>query len=225
VQTVAATAEELAVSVGEIGTRVSTASRIVNQVTENARTANLKVEGLATAAQRIGDVVSLIQDVAAQTNLLALNATIEAAREAEAQGLCCGGERGEELADQTAKATEDIKQQIAAIKIRPMARWTPCGRSSPPWARSTRTQEIAGAVQQQSAATSEISPTACARPRAAEDVVAHAGRDKAVDETSQSATQMLQVSRDLSRQAEQLRHTAENFLRQVAAADQLKRAG
>jgi methyl-accepting chemotaxis protein len=65
VQTVAATAEELAVSVGEIGTRVSTASRIVSQVTENARTANLKVEGLATAAQRIGDVVSLIQDVAA----------------------------------------------------------------------------------------------------------------------------------------------------------------
>ncbi|ODS01458.1 hypothetical protein AUC69_06880 [Methyloceanibacter superfactus] len=77
VQTVAATAEELAVSVGDIGTRVSTASRIVNHVTENARTANLKVEGLATATQRIGDVVSLIQDVAAQTNLLALNATIE----------------------------------------------------------------------------------------------------------------------------------------------------
>ena len=83
VKTVAATAEELAVSVGDIGTRVSTASHIVADVTENARTANLKVEGLAAAAQRIGDVVSLIQDVAAQTNLLALNATIEAARGTE----------------------------------------------------------------------------------------------------------------------------------------------
>ena len=116
VQTVAATAEEL-VSVGEIGTRVSTASRIVNQVTENARTANLKVEGLATAAQRIGDVVSLIQDVAAQTNLLALNATIEAARAGEAgRGFAVVASEVKTLADQTAKATDDIKQQIAAIQ-------------------------------------------------------------------------------------------------------------
>ena len=117
VQTVAATAEELAVSVGEIGTRVSTASRIVSQVTENARTANLKVEGLATAAQRIGDVVSLIQDVAAQTNLLALNATIEAARAGEAgRGFAVVASEVKTLADQTAKATDDIKQQIAAIQ-------------------------------------------------------------------------------------------------------------
>jgi methyl-accepting chemotaxis protein len=117
VQTVAATAEELAVSVGEIGTRVSTASRIVNQVTENARIANLKVEGLASAAQRIGDVVSLIQDVAAQTNLLALNATIEAARVGEAgRGFAVVASEVKTLADQTAKATDDIKQQITAIQ-------------------------------------------------------------------------------------------------------------
>ncbi|HEU4475781.1 MAG TPA: methyl-accepting chemotaxis protein [Methyloceanibacter sp.] len=115
VQTVAATAEELAVSVGEIGTRVSTASRIVNHVTENARTANLKVKGLASAAQRIGDVV--IQDVAAQTNLLARNATIEAARAGEAgRGFAVVASEVKTLADQTAKATEDIKQQIAAIQ-------------------------------------------------------------------------------------------------------------
>ena len=87
------------------------------------------------------------------------------------------------------------------------------------------TQEIAGAVQQQSAATSENSHSVRQAARGTEDVVAHMpGVTKAVDETSQSATQMLQVSRDLSRQAEQLRHTVENFLRQVAAADQLKRA-
>ena len=228
VQTVAATAEELAVSVGEIGTRVSTASRIVSQVTENARTANLKVEGLATAAQRIGDVVSLIQDVAAQTNLLALNATIEAARAGDAgRGFAVVASEVKTLADQTAKATDDIKQQIAAIQTSTngavdamQSIVTTMGEVN------VNTQEIAGAVQQQSAATSEISHSVRQAARGTEDVVAHMpGVTKAVDETSQSATQMLQVSRDLGRQAEQLRHTVENFLRQVAAADQLKRAG
>ena len=210
VQTVAATAEELAVSVGEIGTRVSTASRIVNQVTENARTANLKVEGLAAAAQRIGDVVSLIQDVAAQTNLLALNATIETARAGEA-GAALPWWPVKTLADQTAKATDDIKQQIAAIQAS---------------TNSAVDAMQSSAVQQQSAATSEISHSVRQVARGTEDVVAHMpGVTKAVDETSQSATQMLQVSRDLGRQAEQLRHTVENFLRQVAAADSLKRAG
>jgi methyl-accepting chemotaxis protein len=207
---------------------VATASRIVNQVTENARTANLKVEGLATAAQRIGDVVSLIQDVAAQTNLLALNATIEAARAGEAgRGFAVVASEVKTLADQTAKATEDIKQQIAAIQASTngavdamQSIVTTMGEVN------TNTQEIAGAVQQQSAATSEISHSVRQAARGTEDVVAHMpGVTKAVDETSQSATQMLQVSRALSRQAEQLRHTVENFLRQVAAADQLKRAG
>jgi len=227
VQTVAATAEELAVSVGDIGTRVSTASRIVSEVTENARMANLKVEGLAAAAQRIGDVVSLIQDVAAQTNLLALNATIEAARAGEAgRGFAVVASEVKTLADQTAKATDDIKQQIAAIQTSTngavdamQSIVTTMGDVN------KNTQEIAGAVQQQSAATSEISHSVRQAARGTEDVVAHMpGVTKAVDETSQSATQMLGVSRDLSRQAEQLRHTVENFLRQVAAADALKRA-
>ena len=85
---------------------------------------------------------------------------------------------------------------------------------------SARMQEIAGAVQQQSAATSEISHSVRQAARGTEDVVAHMpGVTKAVDETSQSATQMLQVSRDLSRKAEQLRHTVESFLRQVAATE------
>ena len=227
VQTVAATAEELAVSVGDIGDRVSTASRIVDDVTENARAANNKVEGLASSAQRIGDVVSLIQDVAAQTNLLALNATIEAARAGEAgRGFAVVASEVKTLADQTAKATEDIKQQIDSIQTSTngavdamQSIVTTMGDVN------KNTQEIAGAVQQQSAATSEISHSVRQAARGTEDVVAHMpGVTKAVDETSQSATQMLQVSRDLSRQAEQLRHTVENFLRQVAAADALKRA-
>jgi len=172
-------------------------------------------------------VVSLIQDVAAQTNLLALNATIEAARAGDAgRGFAVVASEVKTLADQTAKA-EDIKQQIAAIQNSTngavdamQAIVTTMGEVN------KNTQEIAGAVQQQSAATSEISHSVRQTARGTEDVVAHMpGVTKAADETSQSATQMLQVSRDLSRQAEQLRHTVENFLRQVAAADQLKRAG
>jgi len=197
-------------------------------VTENARTANLKVEGLVTAAQRIGDVVSLIQDVAAQTNLLALNATIEAARAGEAgRGFAVVASEVKTLADQTAKATEDIKQQIAAIQTSTNGAVDAMQSIVTTMGDVTKnTQEIAVAVQQQSAATSEISHSVRQAARGTEDVVAHMpGVTKAVDETSQSATQMLQVSRDLWRQAEQLRHTVENFLRQVAAADQLKRAG
>jgi methyl-accepting chemotaxis protein len=200
----------------------------VSQVTDNARSANSKVEGLATAAQRIGDVVSLIQDVAAQTNLLALNATIEAARAGEAgRGFAVVAAEVKTLADQTAKATEEIKQQIAAIQNSTngavdamQAIVTTMGEVN------KNTQEIAGAVQQQSAATSEISHSVRQAARGTEDVVAHMpGVTKAVDETSQSATAMLGVSRDLGRQAEQLRHTVENFLRQVAATEALKRAG
>ena len=229
VQTVAATAEELAVSVGEIGTRVATASRNVSQVTENALTANLKVEGLASAAKRIGDVVSLIQDVAAQTNLLALNATIEAARAGEAgRGFAVVAREVKSLADQTARATEEIKQQIAAIQNSThgavdamQSIVTTMGEVN------KNTQEIAGAVQQQSAATSEISHSVRQAARGTEVVAAHMpGVTKAVDETSQSAAHMLQVSRDLAKQGDQLRHMVEDFLRQVAATDSgaMKRA-
>jgi methyl-accepting chemotaxis protein len=210
------------VSVGEIGGRVSAASRIVSQVTENARAANLKVEGLATAAKRIGDVVSLIQDVAAQTNLLALNATIEAARAGEAgRGFAVVASEVKTLADQTAKATEEIKQQIAAIQNSTNGAVDAMQSIVTTMSEVNKhTQEIAGAVQQQSEATSEISHSVRQAARGTEDVVAHMpGVTKAVDETSQSATQMLQVSRDLSRQGEQLKHMVENFLREVAATE------
>ena len=225
VQSVAATAEELAVSCSDIGTRVSTASKIVDQVTENARTANHKVQSLTHAAERIGDVVDLIQDVAAQPNLLALNATIEAARAGEAgRGFAVVASEVKTLADQTAKATDDIKKQIDAIRssthsaVEAMQSIvTTMGDVN------QNTQEIARAVQQQSAATSEISHSVRQAARGTEDVASHMPDvTKAVDETNQSAAQMLQVSKDLSRHGEQLRHTVENFLRRVAAADALK---
>jgi methyl-accepting chemotaxis protein len=227
VQSVAATAEELAVSFSDIGTRVANASQIVDQVTENARTANQKVQSLTEAAERIGDVVDLIQDVAAQSNLLALNATIEAARAGEAgRGFAVVAGEVKTLADQTAKATDDIKKQIDAIRssthsaVEAMQSIVTTMTDV-----NQNTQEIAGAVQQQSAATSEISHSVRQAARGTEDVASHMPDvTKAVDETNQSAAQMLQVSKDLSCHGEQLRHTVENFLRRVAAADALKNA-
>ncbi len=227
VQSVAATAEELAVSFSDIGTRVANASQIVDQMTENARTANQKVQSLTEAAERIGDVVDLIQDVAAQSNLLALYATIEAARAGEAgRGFAVVAGEVKTLADQTAKATDDIKKQIDAIRssthsaVEAMQSIVTTMTDV-----NQNTQEIAVAVQQQSAATSEISHSVRQAARGTEDVAAHMpDATKAVDETNQSAAQMLQVSKDLSRHGEQLRHTVENFLRRVAAADALKNA-
>jgi methyl-accepting chemotaxis protein len=228
VQTVAATTEQLAVSVGEIGTRVSTASRIVNEVTGNARLANEKVTGLASAAQHIGDIVSLIQDVAAQTNLLALNATIEAARAGEAgRGFAVVANEVKTLADQTAKATDDIRQQISAIQFSTKAAVEAMeGIVVSMNEVNKHTQEIAGAVHQQSAATSEISHSVREAARGTEEVAAHMpGVTKAVDDTSESASQMLQVSQNLTRQAELMRQTVESFLQQVAPVeDELKRA-
>ncbi|MGA9441910.1 MAG: methyl-accepting chemotaxis protein [Methyloceanibacter sp.] len=227
VQSVAATAEELAVSCSDIGTRVSTAGKVVDQVTENARTANHKVQSLTSAAERIGDVVDLIQDVAAQSNLLALNATIEAARAGEAgRGFAVVVSAVKKLADQKAKATNDIKQQIDAIRS-----WTHSAVEGMQSIVTTMsdvnqsTQEIAGAVQQQSAATSEISHGVRQAARDTEDVATHLPDvTKAVDETNQPAGQMLQVGKDLSRHSERFRHTVENFLRRLAAADVLNKA-
>jgi methyl-accepting chemotaxis protein len=143
-----------------------------------ARIANFKVEGLSTAAQRIGDVVSLIQDVAAQTNLLALNATIEAARAGEAgRGFAVVASEVKTLVDQTAKATEEIKQQIAAIQNSTngavdamQSIVTTMGEVN------KHTQEIAGAVQQQSAG--DLPCRAPGRARHGGHGGAHARRDQ-----------------------------------------------
>jgi methyl-accepting chemotaxis protein len=228
VQTVAATTEELAVSVGEIGTRVSTASRIVNEVTGNARMANERVTGLAASAQRIGDVVNMIQDVAAQTNLLALNATIEAARAGEAgRGFAVVANEVKTLADQTAKATDDIRQQITEIQFSTKTAVEAMEAIVVSMNEVNKhTQEIASAVHQQSAATAEISHSVREAARGTEEVAAHMpGVTEAVDETSESATKLLQVSNDLAGQAEQMREAVETFLRQVAPIEQqLQRA-
>jgi methyl-accepting chemotaxis protein len=220
VQTVAATAEELSISVNEIGSRVSTASRIVDQVTDNARAANAQVEGLVASAQRIGDVVSIIQDVAEQTNLLALNATIEAARAGAAgRGFAVVASEVKNLADQTARATEEIKQQITAIQSSTQGAVSAMqGVVHSMTDVNAHTQNIATAVEQQASATAEISSSIRHAASGAQDVVTTLPElTRAVDETSQSASSMLSMSHDLGDQANRLKGMVEKFLKEVAA--------
>ncbi len=119
VQTVATATEELTASISEIGRQVEQSSHTTRKAVDQAKDTSTTVDGLARAAQRIGDVVKLIQDIASQTNLLALNATIEAARAGEAgKGFAVVASEVKALANQTSKATEEISSQISEMQTR-----------------------------------------------------------------------------------------------------------
>jgi methyl-accepting chemotaxis protein len=221
VQTVASATEELAASIGEIGQRVERSAKIAQQAVEDTRRTDATVEGLATAAQKIGEVVSLIQDIASQTNLLALNATIEAARAGEAgKGFAVVASEVKSLATQTGKATEQIAAQIGAIQgatgeavqaIRAIG--------------ATITQideiaaEIAAAVEQQNAATRDIAGNVTQAAQGTGEVSSTiAGVMQASGEVGAAATQVLGSAGELSTQSEKLKAEVETFLATVRAA-------
>src|SRR5690606_14889742 len=156
---VASASEELTGSIEEIGRQVTQAAQIAIRATEDAQASNAQVQSLAEAARRVGEVVNLIQDIAAQTNLLALNATIEAARAGEAgKGFAVVASEVKTLANQTARATEEIGQHIGGIQS---ATGEAVGAIQGITATIAEINEIAGsiasAVEQQGAATREIS--------------------------------------------------------------------
>lgn len=159
VETVAAAAEELTYSINEISERVGESSRIAEQAVEHAKKSNVIVTGLNAASEKIGDVVNLITDIAGQTNLLALNATIEAARAGEAgRGFAVVASEVKNLADQTAKATEDISGQIGSIQDSTNSAVKAIQEIGDTINKiSEISTAIALAVEEQSAATSEIS--------------------------------------------------------------------
>ena len=158
VQAVASGAEELQASIGEISRRVTEASKISGQAVDQSKRTNDIVTGLSASAARIGDVINLINTIAAQTNLLALNATIEAARAGEAgRGFAVVASEVKSLATQTSKATEDIGEQIAAVQNATNEAVAAIGGISTTINTINEISEtIASAVEEQNAVTREI---------------------------------------------------------------------
>ncbi|MDR3499913.1 MAG: globin-coupled sensor protein [Parvibaculum sp.] len=221
VQTVASASEELSSSIAEIGRQAAMSTKIAGQAVQDAHRTDDKVQGLAAAAQKIGDVVTLINDIAAQTNLLALNATIEAARAGEAgKGFAVVASEVKSLANQTAKATEEIAEQIKAMQSA-----TQESVEAIKSIEKTITEmnqiatSIAAAVDEQDAATNEIARNVQEAARGTQEVSSNIlSVAEAASETGAAAAQISGSSDMLARQAETLRQQVDTFLTRARAA-------
>ncbi|OYD81058.1 MULTISPECIES: methyl-accepting chemotaxis protein [Azospirillum] len=221
VQTVAAAAEELSSSIAEISRQLNSSSQVAVGAAAKATETNGIVEGLAEAAQRIGQVVDLIGEIAEQTNLLALNATIEAARAGEAgKGFAVVATEVKNLAGQTAKATEEISSQVAQMQA---ATGGAVGAirtiSDAVGTISSTVTEIARAMEQQGLATREIAQNVNQAAEGTQEVMHHIAEvTNAATKTGGAADAVLSASRTLARQAEHLRSEVQGFLNKVRTA-------
>lgn len=218
VETVATATEELSASVQEISARVTDAARIATQAAdESARTAQT-VKKLAEASTKIGEVVELINDIASQTNLLALNATIEAARAGEAgKGFAVVASEVKGLAGQTAKATEEISGQIAAVQSETNAAVKAIGDISQiiDQVRDISTN-IASAVEEQEAATKEIARNVQQASSGTHDVSQNiVSVTESAAQTGHASQEVLETAGELAKNAEGLRHEVETFLQNI----------
>jgi methyl-accepting chemotaxis protein len=221
VQTVASATEELSSSIREIGNQVTESTRIVGAAVTQAEDTNSKVKTLAEAAQKIGEVVTLINEIAGQTNLLALNATIEAARAGEmGKGFAVVASEVKNLATQTAKATDEISGQIRAIQDATASSAEAINDITQTIGRvSEISTAIASAVEEQGAATQEISRNVQEASTGTAEVANNiSGVTQASQQTSAGSTQVLSAASELARNGEKLRKEVEQFLATVRAA-------
>ena len=221
VQTVAAAAEELTSSIHEITRQVAQSAAITQKAVGDTRRTDTLVRALAEGAQRIGQVVDMISNIAGQTNLLALNATIEAARAGEAgKGFAVVASEVKSLATQTARATDEIGAQIRQIQSATTEAVEAIKAISATIEEvSTIATTIASAVEEQGAATLEISrniqQTAASTQAVANTI---AGVSQAANDTGAAANQVLGAAGGLSQQAEQLNAEMSTFLAGVRAS-------
>ena len=225
---VAGAAEELSASIEEIGRQVRHSAGVVEQAGQRTEKSVTEIESLAAATQRIDGVLGLIQAIAEQTNLLALNATIEAARAGEAgRGFAVVAHEVKALAGQTAKATAEIGQNVTMIQSSTRAA-VDAVREIGVAVRDINevTSNIAGSVEQQDAATREISANAQSAADGNSTLVANIGSlSNAISDTNKAATSVLSASTDLTATAELLSREVEKFFRNLRADDNTPRTG
>jgi len=221
VQSVASATEELSSSVTEISRQVQESARMATEAVGQARTTNDRVSELSKAAARIGDVVELINTIAGQTNLLALNATIEAARAGEAgRGFAVVASEVKALAEQTAKATGEISQQISGIQSATQESVTAIKDISGTIERlSEISSTIAAAVEEQGAATQEISRNVQQAAQGTMQVSSNiTDVQRGATETGSASSQVLSAAKMLSGDSTRLRVEVSKFLTSVRAA-------
>jgi methyl-accepting chemotaxis protein len=220
VENAAVATRQMSTSATEIGQQVTQTTKVVRDAVSKVQATNNQFDGLSNAAQKIGDVINLIQQISGQTNLLALNATIEAARAGEAgRGFAVVASEVKSLALQTGKATEDVAEQISAVQastkgaIHAVGSIEKCIEEI-----STYTSAVAGSIEEQSAATRDISDNVAHAAQETSKIVAVLGEvaDAAVA-TRTSAEVVLSASESVEGAVHNLRREIETFLGSVAA--------